>query len=73
MPMKMQTLVKEYTVDKARIGFIRFIFEAHEGVAVVTTIDPKIGHIKLTIAPDRKETAFKVIEDLKKDFCFDER
>lgn len=67
----MQTLVKEYIVDKTRIGFIRFIFEAHEGVAVVTTIDPKAGHIRLSIAPDRVDTAIRVVEDLKKDFCFD--
>ncbi|MEH0021978.1 MAG: DUF4911 domain-containing protein [Desulfobacter sp.] len=67
----MQTLIKEYIVDKTRIGFIRFIFEAHEGVAVVTTIDPKAGHIRLSIAPDRVDTALRVVEDLKKDFCFD--
>ncbi|MDD9304696.1 MAG: DUF4911 domain-containing protein [Desulfobacter sp.] len=66
----MQTLVKEFMVDKTRIGFIRFIFEAYEGLAVVTTLDPKTGHIKLTIAPDQEEIAFQVIEDLKKDFCF---
>ena len=75
MPIKMQTVVREYTVDKARIGFIRFIFEAYEGVAVVTTLNPKVdeqhGHIKLTIAPDRQETAFMVVEDLKKDFYFE--
>jgi len=57
-------------VDKEKIGFIRFIFEAHEGVAVVTTLDPKTGHILLRIAPDRVETALKVIDDLKKDFKF---
>ena len=67
----MQTLIKEYTVDKTRIGFIRFIFEAHEGVAVVTTLDPLTGHIRLTIAPGRTETAFRIIADLKKDFKFD--
>lgn len=66
----MQTLIKEYMVDRSKIGFIRFIFEAHEGVAVVTTLDPKAGHIRLRIAPERTDTAFKVIEDLKKDFSF---
>jgi len=70
--MKMHTLSKEYMVDKEKIGFIRFIFEAHEGVAVVTTLDPKEGHILLRIAPDRVETALTVIDDLKKDFKFDE-
>ena len=68
----MKTILKEYRVDKTRIGFIKFIFEAHEGIAVATTLDPKTGHIRLAIAPERTESAFKIIEDLKKDFLFDE-
>ncbi|MCG8619480.1 MAG: DUF4911 domain-containing protein [Desulfobacterales bacterium] len=68
----MQSLIREYSVDKAKIGFIRFIFEAHEGVALVTTLDPKAGHIKLSIAPDRLETALRIVADLKKDFQFNE-
>lgn len=64
---------KEYHVDKTRIGFIKFIFEAYEGVAVVTTMDAGSGHIKLRIAPDLVETADMIVADLKKDFLFDER
>jgi len=67
----MKTQVKEYMVDKTRIGFIRFIFEAYEGVAVVTTLDPKKGHIKLSMPPEQTQTAFMVVEDLKKDFYFE--
>ncbi|MBT7051845.1 MAG: DUF4911 domain-containing protein, partial [Desulfobacula sp.] len=51
---------------------IRFIFEGHEGVAIATTLDPKTGHIRLAIAPDRMESAQMIVEDLKKDFIFDE-
>ncbi|MCG8685479.1 MAG: DUF4911 domain-containing protein [Desulfobacterales bacterium] len=69
----MQTIVKEYVVEKTKIGFIRFIFEAYEGLAVVTTLDSATGHIKLTISPEQQDTAFMVIEDLKKDFYFEER
>ena len=68
----MEMFYKEYIVDKTKIGFIKFIFEAHEGVAVATTLDPKTGHIVLAIAPDRIETAFLIVEDLKKDFMFNE-
>lgn len=68
----MDMAYKEYRVDKTKIGFIKFIFEAHEGVAVATTLDAKAGHIRLAIAPDRIETAMLVVEDLKKDFLFDE-
>jgi hypothetical protein len=68
----MKTILKEYRVDKTRIGFIKFIFEAHDGIAVATTLDPKTGHIRLAIAPQRTESAFRIIEDLKKDFLFNE-
>jgi len=68
----MKTIHKEYMVDKTRIGFIRFIFEGHEGVAIPTTLDPKKGHIRLAIAPERMETALMIVEDLKKDFMFNE-
>jgi Domain of unknown function (DUF4911) len=68
----MKTILKEYRVDKTRIGFIKFIFEAYDGIAVATTLDSKTGHIRLAIAPQRTESAFRIIEDLKKDFLFDE-
>jgi len=68
----MKTVHKEYVVDKTRIGFIRFVFEGHEGVAIATTLDPKTGHIRLAIAPDRLESAQMIIEDLKRDFMFNE-
>ncbi len=68
----MKTIHKEYRVDKTKIGFIRFIFEAHEGIAIATTLDAKTGHLRLAIAPDRMESAQLIVEDLKKDFMFDE-
>lgn len=68
----MKTVHREYRVDKTRIGFIRFILEAHEGVAIATTLDAKTGLIRLAISPDRLETAELIIQDLKKDFLFNE-
>jgi hypothetical protein len=68
--MALQMLHREYKVDKTRIGFIKFIFEAYEGVAVATTLDARTGHIRLAIAPDLAEEAFQIIGDLKKDFAF---
>lgn len=68
----MQTIHKKYWVDKTKIGFIRFIFEAYEGVAIATTLDAKEGLILLSIAPDRLKTADLIIEDLNRDFKFHE-
>lgn len=72
----METHQKEYIVERKRIGFIKFIFEAHEGVAVVTTLDSKPGtdkgRILLSVAPELTCEADMIIRDLKKDFMFDE-
>jgi hypothetical protein len=68
--MALQMLHREYKVDKTRIGFIKFIFEAYEGVAVATTLDARTSRIRLAIAPDLAEEVFEIIGDLKKDFAF---
>ena len=68
----MKTTLKEYIVDKSMIGFIKFIFEGHEGVAVATTLNSARGHIRLAIAPERVKTAQKIVKDLEKDFKFSE-
>ena len=68
----MKTVHKEYQVDRTKIGFIRFILEAYDGVAIATTLDAKTGRIRLAIAPDRLETAEMIVQDLKKDFLFNE-
>ena len=68
----METLQKDYLVDKTQIGFIKFIFEAYEGVAVITTLDPKEGRVRLSIAPDLADEALEIVQELKKDFEFNE-
>ena len=68
----MKTTLKEYIVDKTMIGFIKFIFEGHEGVAVATTLNSTKGHIRLAIAPERVKTAQMIVKDLEKDFKFSE-
>lgn len=69
----MQSVVKEYMVDKTKIGFIRFIFEAYEGIAVITTLEPGTGHIQLAMPPDRQDEVNMVTQALKKDFYFEPR
>ena len=68
----MKTIQKKYRVDRKKIGFIKFIFEAYEGVAVVSTIDKRKNLIMLSIAPDLMEESDIIVNDLKKDFLFDE-
>lgn len=60
----MQTSKQKYRVDRRQISFIRFIFEAYEGVAVVTTLDPAAGLISLAMAPGCEKMARDVMDDL---------
>jgi hypothetical protein len=67
---QMKMLHREFRVDRTRIGFIKFIFEAYEGIAVITTLDARTGHVRMAIAPDLAQEAFRIIADLQKDFEF---
>jgi hypothetical protein len=60
----MHTVRQYYRVDRRRINLIRFIFEAYDGVAVVTTLDAKAGVIVLAVAPGCQAVANEVMTDL---------
>ena len=62
----MKTTGLYYRVDRRQINFVRFIFEAYEGLAVVTTLDASKGHIGLAVAPGCEEMAGRIMEDLGK-------
>jgi hypothetical protein len=64
--MEMETSKQMYRVDRRRISFIKFIFEAYEGIAVVTTIDAASGLIRLAIAPGCEAVAQEVMGDLSR-------
>ncbi len=62
----METSKRTYRVDRRRISLIKFVFEAYEGVAVVTTLDAATGLIRLSIAPGCEAVAHEVMEDLSR-------
>jgi hypothetical protein len=41
-------------MDRSQIHFLRFLLEAYEGVAVLTTLDRVAGLVTLLIAPGRE-------------------
>ncbi len=67
----MKTTRQLYRVDRRQISMIRFIFEAYEGVAVVTTLDPAAGQIALFVAPGCEDIAKNVMLDLGKEFLIE--
>ena len=63
----MKTTTQYYRVDRREIAFIKFIFEAYDGIAGMRTMDPAKGIIKLHIAPGCQEQVEQILQDLKKE------
>ena len=54
-------------MDRREIAFIKFIFEAYDGIAGMRTINPAKGIIELRIAPGCEEQVERILQDLKKE------
>ena len=63
----METIKKILRVDRREICFVKFILEAYDGIATMTTIDPCQGIVLLRIAPGCEKEVDAVLQDLGKD------
>lgn len=61
-----------YRVNPRDICFIRYVFEAHDGLAVITTPSSSKDIIVLRIAPGCLDDVLKVVEGLKQELVMDE-
>lgn len=59
-------------MDRRQIHFLRFLLEAYEGVAVLTTLDRGAGLVALYIAPGREKEASQLVEQLKKEMLIEQ-
>lgn len=68
----LKSLQKYYRIDRSQIAFLKFIIEAYDGIAVLTTVDPGLGIVVLKIAPKCETIVAAVLEDLKKDILIEQ-
>lgn len=61
-----------YKVNKNDIAAIKFLLESYENIFSVSTIDPKIPKIQITVAPDFLHDAKEILADLKCKFFMDQ-
>jgi hypothetical protein len=62
----LKTTIEHYRVDRREIAFIKFIFEAYDGIAGLRTTDPAKGIIMFHIAPGCEDQVHQILQDLKK-------
>ena len=61
------TIERYLRVDRRKIAFLRFILEAYEGVAILTTLDARQGIVRLHIAPGCERDVVRILDDIRQD------
>jgi len=61
-----------YRVERKDISFLKFIFEAYDGIAVITTVDRPEGIIMFRIPPGCENDVDTVLQDLGKNMMIEE-
>lgn len=66
-----ETAKRCFRVDRREIAYLKFILEAYEGLAVVTTLDPQAGIIVLQISPGCESDVETILQDLSRDIMIE--
>lgn len=61
---QLETTTKIFRIDRRDIAFLKFVLEAYEGIAVLTTLGRDSGTVRLTIAPGCEGEVTEVLNDL---------
>ena len=64
----MKPTVRYYRVDRRQIGFIKFILEAYDNMAVVTTLNSRLAVVQVTTAPGCEKTIAGVLSGFAREF-----
>jgi hypothetical protein len=62
----MRTIQRVFRVHRSQIAYIKFIFEAYEGIASLSTIDADAGLISVNIAPGCEQAVADLMTELRK-------
>lgn len=56
------SVIKHFVMSPSEIHFLCFILEAYEGIGKVTTLQPDLGLIRLSIAPGCEEEVGQILQ-----------
>lgn len=60
----MKTTQRIYRMDRRQISFVKFVLEAYDNMAVVTTLDARHAVVRITIAPGCEGVVKEIVDDL---------
>jgi hypothetical protein len=64
--LTLKSTFKLLQIERKLVSFIKFIFEAYDGIASISTIDPFAAKIVLNIAPGSEPEVEMLLDDLKR-------
>ena len=70
-PIPRETIKRYYRVDRHKIAYLRFVFEAYDGLAMIETLNPESGVIVFYIAPGCESDVDMILADLKSDIMME--
>ena len=69
----LETTTRIFRIDRREIAFLKFILEAHDGIAVLTTLEREAGMVQLAIAPGCEGEVAAVLNDLSPELRMEPR
>ncbi|GAB6058082.1 hypothetical protein JCM31598_11990 [Desulfonatronum parangueonense] len=57
-------------IDPSNISFLKFLLEAHDNLAYLTTISPQSAVIKLVFAPEQEREVREFLESVRDEIGF---
>jgi hypothetical protein len=66
--VKLETIKHRYRVDRRQISFIRFVLEAYDNVAVMTTLDSREAVVQISVAPGCEAMVAGIVESFADEF-----
>ncbi len=63
-PTHLHSTLRFLRVDRRDISFLRFVLEAYEGVAVLTTLDAAKGVVSISVAPGSEPMVEEILKNL---------
>ncbi len=61
---RLKTIRHTYRIDRTAIAFVKFIIEAYDNLAVVSTLDSREGVVSLAIAPACQDQVDRIMASL---------
>lgn len=64
--------IRYYLVAPYEIHYLRFIVEAYPGLGVVSTVDPALGLVSISVAPGCESDIFAILDAERENLALQE-